>query len=93
MLSGETAGGLFPVEAVKMMSKIATEAESTIVYPKLHHELAQRAPIIIEMNELLAASCAKAALSLKIDLIIVMTITGRMARLVSKYRPSQKILA
>lgn len=56
MLSGETAGGLFPIEAVKMMSKIATEAEKTINYKKQHADLVERSPLIIETNELLAAS-------------------------------------
>ncbi|CAI2367740.1 unnamed protein product [Moneuplotes crassus] len=93
MLSGETAGGKFPVQAVKMMAKIATEAEGTINYPKLHLELVSKSPTLIETNELLASACAQAAFGLNIDLIIVITRTGRMARLVSKYRPSQKILA
>lgn len=56
MLSGETAGGKFPIDAVKMMARIVTEAESTINYPKLHLELVKYSPTIMETNELLAAS-------------------------------------
>jgi len=56
MLSGETAGGDFPVAAVKMMSKITTEAENMINYPKLHEELVNRSPILFKTHELLAAS-------------------------------------
>ena len=93
MLSGETANGSFPIEAVKMMAKIVTEAENTIDYQKLYDKLVENSPILYKTHELLAASWAQASLSLKIDLIIVMTITGRMARLVSKYRPHQNILA
>jgi pyruvate kinase len=93
MLSGETAGGKFPVAAVLMMAKIAAEVENTIDYEALYEELVFRSPILINTNELLAAAWAQAALSLKIDLIIVMTHTGTMANLVSKYRPKQSILA
>jgi pyruvate kinase len=93
MLSGETANGNFPVGAVTIMAKIASEAENIINYEKLWHNLVTYSPTPVRTSELLAASCAEAALSLNIDLIILMTITGRMARLVSKYRPQQPILA
>lgn len=93
MLSGETAGGMFPVAAVSIMSKIVAEAENLINYQKLYDRLVLRSPTPIKTHELLASACAQAALSLNIELIIVMTITGRMARLVSKYRPKQLILA
>jgi len=56
MLSGETANGKFPIKAVSMMSKIATEAENIIDFNKLHDELVQRSPTLIKTHELLAAS-------------------------------------
>lgn len=93
MLSGETANGKFPVAAVLTMAKIAAEAENNINYEELYDDLVLRSPTLINTNELLAAAWAQAALNLKIDLIIVMTISGNMARLVSKYRPKQCILA
>lgn len=93
MLSGETAGGKFPVASVKIMSKIAVEAEYLINYNNLYYDLVKRSPVLTDTHELLAASCAEAALSLNVELIVVMTISGTMARLVSKYRPKQMILA
>ena len=56
MLSGETANGSFPIEAVKMMAKIVTEAENTIDYQKLYDKLVENSPILYKTHELLAAS-------------------------------------
>lgn len=93
MLSGETANGAFPVGAVQTMAKIVTEAESLINYPKLQESIVKKSPTPVKTTEILAAACAQASLSLKIDLIIVMTITGEIPRLISKYRPQQLIFA
>lgn len=91
MLSGETATGEYPVQACSMMSKIATEAEKMINYRSLFNELKTVTPLMTA--ESMAASACNAALNLNIDLIICMTDTGRIARLVAKYRPQQPILA
>lgn len=91
MLSGETATGEYPVQACSMMSKIATEAEKMINYKSLFNELKTVTPKMTA--ESMAASACNAALNLNIDLIICMTDTGRIARLVAKYRPQQPILA
>ena len=91
MLSGETATGEYPVQACSMMSKIATEAEKMINYRSLYNELKSCTPLMTA--ESMASSACNAALNLDIDLIIVMTDTGRIARLVAKYRPQQPILA
>lgn len=93
MLSGETANGEFPVAAVKMMASIATEAESTLNYSFLYDEMVKKSPTPFITSEILAAATASAALSLKIDLIVVMTQSGELPELIAKYRPHQFIFA
>lgn len=93
MLSGETAQGEYPVNAVSIMAKIATEAEKVINYRNLFEEIKANTQLPITTAESTAAAAASAALNLNIDLIIVLTDTGRIARYVAKYRPKQPILA
>lgn len=92
MLSGETAGGLYPTESVTIMAKIASEAELMFDYERLYTEITKYSPSPKLTAESIAAACASACLSSNIDLIIVLTDTGRVARLVAKYRPRQVIL-
>ena len=93
MLSGETAGGKYPLESVSIMAKISCEAELMFDYERLYNDIRKfdLSPKITA--ESIAAACASAALSLNIDIIIVLTDTGRIARFVAKYRPKQTILA
>ena len=92
MLSGETAGGSYPIESVQIMAKIACEAELMFDYERLYNDIRAYSPSPALTAESIAAACASAALSLNIDIIIVLTDTGRIARLVAKYRPKQTIL-
>jgi len=93
MLSGETANGEYPVNAVSVMAKICAEAEKVINYRTLFDDIKQHTPLPMSTAESTAASAASAALNLDIDLIIVLTDTGRIARYVAKYRPRQPVLA
>ncbi|MEG1179813.1 MAG: pyruvate kinase [Oscillospiraceae bacterium] len=90
MLSGETAAGKYPVESVEAMSKIAEQTESDINYYKRFRD----AEFKIE-NSSDAISHATCALSMDIDtkLIVVCTITGRTARMVSRFRSPKPIVA
>ncbi|HBC75984.1 MAG: pyruvate kinase [Candidatus Wallbacteria bacterium GWC2_49_35] len=92
MLSGETASGLYPVEAVKMMSAIAREVEPVIV--SRDHELKTRVlnPLYGAADSLCYATGAAAA-EIKAKLIVTYTESGSTALLVSKYRPRTPILA
>lgn len=92
MLSGETAGGSYPIEAVTIMSRISCEAERMFDYERLYTLIKEWSPVPTLTAESIASACASAALSSNIDLIIVLTDTGRIARLVAKYRPKQVIL-
>jgi pyruvate kinase len=92
MLSGETAVGNFPTDAVKCMARIAEEAEnhlrasghqrkSTSLYP-LH-----------EIDDPLAQAACDLADEVGAAAILVPTITGRTAKLVSRNRPTARIVA
>jgi pyruvate kinase len=94
MLSGETANGDYPINAVTIMGKICAEAERTINYRRLFSDLKQYTPSPVDTAESVASALCSAVLEQKeISLIIVLTDTGKLARLVSKYRPEVKILA
>ena len=89
MLSGETANGKYPVEAVKMMCTIAKEAEKDInVSLDIHLEKVSR-PVVAVLAKSLVAS----AQMLPIKAIILDTQTGRTGRYVSEFRPKIPILA
>ncbi len=79
MLSGETAYGEYPVNAVSIMAKICTEAEKVINYQHVFDELKKNTVTPISTAESTAASAASACLNLDIDLIIVLTDTGRIS--------------
>jgi len=93
MLSGETAGGNYPIESITIMAKIACEAELMFDYERLFNDIKTYSPNPTLTAESIASACASAALSCNIDLIVVLTDTGRIARLVAKYRPKQAILS
>lgn len=87
MLSAETASGQYPLEAVEMMDRIATQAEDSMNYKKLHeHELPTSAHAIAH------AACAM-ALDMKATAIATFTKSGATARLISQFRPHVNIVA
>jgi pyruvate kinase len=91
MLSGETAKGSYPVEAVRTMSALALAAEAQLSeYGYLQHILPEPAHVVTE-----AVSQAAIALASHINAaaVITLTETGFTARAMSKYRPACPILA
>jgi len=93
MLSGECANGDYPIEAVTIMAKCCIEAEQCIQYQRLFMDLKSLTAAPVGTAEAVASACCSATLDLDIGLIIVLTDSGKLARLVSKYRPQVKILA
>jgi pyruvate kinase len=75
------------------MAKCCVEAEMTLQYRRLYQDLKQMTPSPVATAEAVASAACSAVLDLKIGLIIVLTDSGKLARLVSKYRPEVKILA
>lgn len=88
MLSGETASGRHPREAVAMMAKIISETER-----HMEDEAPQRRrnPHRLSISETICESIAHAAQDLDMRAIAVFTETGTTARLISKYRPDAEI--
>ncbi|WDV45213.1 pyruvate kinase [Clostridiaceae bacterium M8S5] len=88
MLSGETAAGKYPLQAVETMANIARKTEPTLDYQKI---LSMKADSSIT-NAVSHATCTT-ALDLGAAAIITATSSGYTARAVSKFRPSSPIIA
>ncbi|CAO1420565.1 unnamed protein product [Diamesa serratosioi] len=93
MLSGETAKGCFPLESIAMMAKIHFEAEAIIDYDKLFSELATYAPMPACATHSTALASVVTSSKTMATAIIVLTISGHTAHLISKYRPKCPIIA
>lgn len=90
MLSGETAAGLYPVEAVRTMVKIAARTEQDIDYrARFKRRESMTNPDIT--NAISHATCTTAE-DLNAAAIITVSHSGRTARMVSKYRPSCPVI-
>ena len=91
MLSGESAAGKYPVEAVEMMAKIAERAEAAIDYKKnfFHYERAANQNV----REAVCHAACRTARALNAAAVIIVTKSGVSARNISKYRPSCNIIA
>ncbi|XP_076135512.1 pyruvate kinase PKLR [Alosa pseudoharengus] len=87
MLSGETAKGHFPVEAVAMMHSICREAEAAIFHQQLFEELRRLTPLSSDPTEVTAIGAVESSFKCCAGAIIVLTTTGRSAQLLSRYRP------
>ncbi|WP_281197759.1 pyruvate kinase [Staphylococcus schleiferi] len=91
MLSGETAAGAYPEEAVKAMNNIAYAAEQAQDYKKL---LSDRTKLVeTSLVNAIGVSAAHTALNLKVNAIVAATESGTTARTISKYRPKSDIIA
>jgi pyruvate kinase len=90
MLSAETAAGQWPVEAVTIMDRIATQVEGDSTYRARIH-IAETPPDAT-MADALAESCASIAQTLPIEAIICFTGSGISARRVARERPSVPML-
>ncbi|SET46839.1 pyruvate kinase [Natronincola peptidivorans] len=91
MLSGETAAGKYPVEAVKTMTNIAKRTEESINYRELlrNRAIAKETTITDAISN---ATCVT-AMDLQASAIITATSSGHTARMVSKFRPKASIIA
>ena len=91
MLSQETAIGSYPVGAIEMMAAVAIQAEKVCPYEHWNeHRVARddRDP-----GYTIAYNACNAAAELGLDALVVPTLSGRSARLVSAHRPPVPILA
>ena len=89
MLSGETASGLYPVEAVKTMARIIDEIEHSAYY-RANIEVPD-IQLAVPANAI-AHAAMTAARAMKIKTIVTVSESGGAARLVSEYRPEANIV-
>lgn len=90
MLSGETAAGKYPVEAVKTMASIAKRTEETLDYDNL---LKKNASNNTTVTDAISHATCTTAIDLNASAIITSTSSGHTARMVSKFRPQCPIIA
>ena len=91
MLSGETAAGKYPVEAVRLMAKIACETEGHYNQYRKYDE-ASLTNKSDGLSSAISYSAVATAERLDAKLIIASSFSGYTARLVSKYKPSANIV-
>lgn len=92
MLSGETAKGNYPYEAVSMMHNTAIIAEKAISYSSLFNEIRSLAPRPTPTTETCAVAAVLAAYEQDAKAIVVLSTSGHTCRLVSKYKPKVPIM-
>lgn len=91
MLSGETAAGLYPIEAVKTMARIAERTEQAIDY---NGRMKRRESIEnFDITTAISHATCTTAMDLKAAAIITVTISGFTAGMISRYKPSCPIIA
>ena len=88
MLSNETASGLFPVESVAMMNSIILEAENSVyddLETKIYNTKKKKIDdVITEMSKIISEE-------IDAKMILVASISGETARMISRHRPERKI--
>jgi len=92
MLSGETANGEYPLNAVEIMTNICIEAEAVFNYALSYREMKERI-IKPPPEEAVAAAAVQISYEINSKVIVAMTETGSVARYVAKYKPKAHILA
>ena len=91
MLSGETASGEYPLEAVQTMAKIAERTERALDYAKVFRQKG----LGEQVNLTTAISHATVQISQELEANVIMPITesGLTARMIAKYRPRASVVA
>jgi pyruvate kinase len=89
MLSGETASGRHPVEATRMMARIAEQAD----HERQETDVRRRRGRALDIAETVCESVVHAAQMLPVRAIVAFTRSGSTARLISKYRPQRPVFA
>ena len=91
MLSGESAAGLYPVEAVKTMARIAERTEEDIDY---NRRMKRRKEIDhFDITTAISHATCTTAMDLKAAAIITVTISGFTAGMIARYKPKCPIIA
>lgn len=91
MLSGETASGKYPLEAVETMAKIAVRTEKSLDYVDIFRKkgISER----IHSTDAISHATAQIAQEIKADAVLTITESGFTARMIAKYKPNSKVVA
>lgn len=91
MLSGETAAGAYPAEAVRTMVKIAERTEQDVDYRKRFFQIEREANP--DITDAICHATCTTALDVNAKAILTVTKSGRSARMISRYRPVSDIIS
>ncbi len=91
MLSGETASGKYPLEAVQTMAKIAVRTENALDYVHIFQKkgISER----IHSTDAISHATVQIAQEIKADAILTITESGFTARMIAKYKPQCNVVA
>lgn len=92
MLSGESAAGAYPIEAVKTMSRIAERAEEDICYEDRLRMGSRYWEKNTDVTTAICHACCTTAASLNAKAIITVTMSGFTAGMISKYQPGCMVI-
>ena len=92
MLSGETANGQYPVEAVKTMARVAREIEKDTAQNSPNYDM-NLVRINNEITAQLSRSAVRACINLPIRAIIIDTLSGRTGRYLAAFRGEKPVYA
>lgn len=96
MLSGETAAGKYPIESLKAMGSVVFEADrimdskSELIWNQELHDA--MSPTEQDLDAV-SASAVKSATRMSANLIVCITMSGRVARALTRHRPTVPVLA
>jgi pyruvate kinase len=93
MLSGETANGAYPIETVKMMAKIARTVEASEEYRTKMRQFHRYDSGKSAVSDIMTHAAYQTATDIAAAAIVIPTMSGNTARLLSTFRPEQPILA
>ena len=90
MLSGETAAGLYPIESVRTMDKIATRTENALDYKAIVTTRSREKEA--NMTEAISQAVAHTSINLGVKAVLAPTESGNTAKMIAKYRPGVPII-
>jgi len=97
MLSGETAAGKYPIESLKAMTSVVWEADQIVTRQKgamlWNQEMHDAMDKMSQELDATAASAVRSAKDMNAKMIVLITMSGRVARAVASHRPSVPVLA
>ena len=91
MLSGETAAGLYPIESVTTMHKIAMRTEESLDYKAIVSKRSREREA--NMTEAISQAVAHTSINLGVKAVLAPTESGNTAKMIAKYRPGVPIVA